>query len=109
MRIGVLGGTGPAGQGVAARLAALGHTVILGSRDRDRAERIVDELRARWGDRVETLEAGTNPQAADAEIVVVATVADAAIPTARYLADKLSGKVVVSMANGLVKHGREFR
>jgi NADPH-dependent F420 reductase len=109
MRIGVLGGTGPAGQGVAARFAALGHTVILGSRDRERAERIVDDLRSRWGDRVATLEAGTNPQAADAEIVVVATVADAAIPTARYLADKLSGKVVVSMANGLVKHGREFR
>jgi NADPH-dependent F420 reductase len=109
MRIGVLGGTGPAGQGVAARLATAGHTVILGSRDRDRAERIVDELRARWGDQVATLEAGTNPQAADAEVVVVATVADAAIPTARYLADKLAGKVVVSMANGLVKQGREFR
>ena len=44
MRIGVLGGTGPAGQGLAARLAAVGHDVILGSRDRDRAEGIVDEL-----------------------------------------------------------------
>ena len=44
MRIGVLGGTGPAGQGVAARLAAVGHDVVLGSRDRDRADGIVDEL-----------------------------------------------------------------
>jgi NADPH-dependent F420 reductase len=109
MRIGVLGGTGPAGQGIAIRLAALGHQVILGSRDRDRAEGIVAELQDRWGDRVKTLEAGTNPQAADADVVVIATVADAAVSTASYLADKLAGKVVVSMANGLVRQGREFR
>ncbi len=105
MRIGVLGGTGPAGQGVAVRLAALGHDVILGSRDRDRAESIVRELKRRWGDRVETLEPGTNPQAADADVVVIATVAEAAVSTASYLADKLDGKVVISMANGLVKRG----
>ncbi|MEX1008181.1 MAG: NADPH-dependent F420 reductase [Acidimicrobiia bacterium] len=109
MRIGVLGGTGPAGQGVAARLATLGHDVILGSRDLDRAEGIVGELRARWGDRVKTLEPGTNPQAAETEVVVIATVADAAVPTARYLADKLEGKVVIAMANRLEKRGREFR
>lgn len=109
MRIGVLGGTGPAGQGVAVRLAALGHEVILGSRDRDRAEDIVGELESRWGDRVKTLEPGTNPQAAEADVVVIATVADAAVSTASYLADKLDGKVVISMANGLVKQGREFR
>jgi 8-hydroxy-5-deazaflavin:NADPH oxidoreductase len=91
------------------RLAALGHDVILGSRDRDRAEGIVADLASRWGDRVKTLEPGTNPQAADADVVVIATMADAAVHTARYLADKLDGKVVVSMANGLVKQGREFR
>jgi 8-hydroxy-5-deazaflavin:NADPH oxidoreductase len=109
MRIGVLGGTGPAGQGVAARLAAVGHDVVLGSRDRDRAVAIVDELKSRWGDRVKTLEPGTNPQAAEAEVVVIATVAEAAVPTASYLADKLNGKVVIAMANGLEKRGREFR
>jgi NADPH-dependent F420 reductase len=109
MRIGVLGGTGPAGQGIAVRLAALGNRVVLGSRDRDRAEATVTRLRERWGDRVETLEAGTNPQAADSDVVVVATVADAAIPTARYLSDKLDGKIVVSMANRLERQDREFR
>ena len=65
--------------------------------------------RASWGDRVKTLEPGTNPQAADAEIVVIATVADAAVPTASYVADKLDGTIVIAMANGLEKHGREFR
>jgi hypothetical protein len=108
MKIGILGGTGPAGTGLAARLAALGHTVVIGSRDRERAERIVADLQERWGDRVKTLDAGTNPQAADADVVVIATVWDAAAPTARYVSDKLAGKVVVAMANGLEKKGSEF-
>ena len=51
----------------------------LGSRDRDRAAQVVDELRARWGDRVAGLEPGTNHDAADAEVVVLATVWDAAV------------------------------
>ena len=83
--------------------------MILGSRDLDRATGIVSQLADRWGDRVKTLEAGTNADATDAEVVVVATVADAAVATATSLADELAGKVVVSMANGLVKQGREFR
>jgi NADPH-dependent F420 reductase len=107
--IGVLGGTGPAGQGIAARLAASGHRVVLGSRARDRAAAIVDQLQATWGARVESLEPGTNPQAAAADVVVIATAWDAAVPTACYLADALDGKVVVSMANGLVRQDREFR
>ena len=109
MRIGVLGGTGPAGQGMATRLAAGGHDVVLGSRDPARAAATVDELRARWGDRVQTLTAGGNEDAAAQDIVVVATVWDAAVPTATQLAGSLDGKVVVSMANALEKVGREFR
>ena len=50
MEIGVLGATGPAGRGLAVRLAAAGHDVLAGSRDRSRAEAIVGELRERWGE-----------------------------------------------------------
>src|SRR5439155_553438 len=63
MLIGVLGGTGPAGQGIAARLAASGHAVILGSRERARAGTVVAELRDRWGERLARLEPGTNLRA----------------------------------------------
>lgn len=108
MHIGVLGGTGPAGRGIATRLAATGHRVTLGSRDRARASEVVDELRERWGDRVAGLEPGSNQDAADAELVVVATVWDAAVSTARAHADQLAGKVVISMANGIEKRGRQF-
>ena len=108
MKIGVLGGTGPAGRGIAARLAAAGHDVVVGSRDRKRARSVVDALREQWGDRVAGLEPGTNHDAADADLVVLATVWDAAVPTAQAHADQLAGKTVISMANGLVKDGRQF-
>jgi NADPH-dependent F420 reductase len=109
MKIGVLGATGPAGGGLAARLASVGYDVIAGSRDMARAEAAVARARERWGDRVERLEPGDNAGAASAELVFVGTQWEAAVPTAAQHADALSGKVVVAMANGLVKHGREFR
>jgi 8-hydroxy-5-deazaflavin:NADPH oxidoreductase len=108
MRIGVLGGTGPAGRGIATRLAAAGHEVVVGSRDHERAQSVVDALREQWGDQVRGLEAGTNREAADAELVVVATVWDAAVVTAAAHAGQLVGKPVISMANGLEKRGRQF-
>ena len=110
MQIGVLGGTGPAGRGLAARLASLGHEVVLGSREHDRAASVVAELSEEWGPKVATLDPGTNAVAATAEdLVVIATTWEAAVATARDHAAELSGKVVVSMANGLEKVGREFR
>ena len=108
MHIGVLGGTGPAGRGMATRLASAGHRVTLGSRDREKAADVVDELRERWGDRVADLEPGSNQDAAAADLVVLATVWDAAVSTARAHADQLGGKIVISMANGLEKRGRQF-
>jgi 8-hydroxy-5-deazaflavin:NADPH oxidoreductase len=108
MRIGVLGGTGPAGRGMAARLGSVGHDVVVGSRDRERSAAVVAELREQWGDRVGALSAGTNKDAADADVVLLGTVWDASVTTTATLAADLAGKVVISMANGLVKHGREF-
>ena len=109
MKIGVLGATGPAGGGVAARLASVGYDVIAGSRDPARAEAAVRKMRERWGDRVGSLEPGSNADAATAELVVVGTQWEAAVPTATQHAGALSGKVVIAMANGLTKVDREFR
>ena len=109
MQMGVLGATGPEGRGFAARVAGLGHEVIAGSRDRSRAEATVAELRDRWGDRVSGLKAGVNADAAAADLVVVAVQWEGAVETVRQHAPALSGKVVISIANGITKHGREFR
>src|SRR5437763_14818840 len=109
MKIGVLGATGPAGGGLAARLASVGYDVIAGSRDAARAEAAVTKMRERWGERVGSLEPGSNADAAAAELVVVGTQWEAAVPTATQHADALSGRVVVALANGLTKQDREFR
>ena len=108
MRIGILGATGPAGSGLAARLASVGHEVLFGSRSVDKAKRAVDELGERWGDRVSGLHPYDNAWACDAPVVILAVLAEAAIPTVHEHAERLPGKVVVSMANNLVKHGNEF-
>src|SRR5436309_9470391 len=109
MRIGILGATGPAGRGLAARLASVGHEVLFGSRAVDKARAAVDELEKQWGDRVAgRLIACDNAWACDAPIVILAVNADSAIPTVHAHAERLQGKIVVSMANNLVKHGNEF-
>jgi NADPH-dependent F420 reductase len=108
MRIGILGATGPAGRGLAARLASVGHEVLFGSRDVDRAKQAVDELRAEWGDRVAQLLPCDNAGACDAPVVILAVNADAAISTVQQHAGPLAGRIVVSMANHLVRNGTEF-
>ena len=102
VKIGVLGATGPAGRGLAARLSDVGYDVLAGSRERQKAEAVVDELTAEWGDRVARITPANNQAACDADVVVLAVHADAALATAKYFADQLSGKIVVSMANHLV-------
>lgn len=108
MHVGILGGTGPAGRGVAVRLAEAGVRVTVGSRDAERAAQIVAEMGERVPALAANLEGADNAGAAAAELVVVATPWDSAIPTVRALRDSLEGKVVVSMANALLKEGREM-
>jgi hypothetical protein len=47
--IAILGGTGPAGQGLALRLARAGETVIIGSRSAERARETADEVKKKAG------------------------------------------------------------
>ena len=108
MRIGILGGTGPAGRGLAVRLAAAGDEVVLGSRDAERATGLAAGLVEAWPDHVLAITGASNEECAAAEVVVMATPWDGAVATVKPLADALAGKVVVSMANALVKEGREF-
>jgi NADPH-dependent F420 reductase len=108
MRIGILGGTGPAGRGLAVRLAAAGDEVVIGSRDAERARTVADGLVAAWPDRPLVIEGASNEATAGAELVIVATPWESAIATTTALAAELEGKVVVSMANALLRQGREF-
>lgn len=107
--IGVLGGTGPAGTAVAARLASVGYRVIIGSRSADRAEEKAREIRDAWPSLSLDLRGGSNHDAAACEVIVLATPWDSAATTAKEHEADLSGKVVISMANALVRVGNEFQ
>ena len=109
VQIGILGGTGPAGSALAARLASVGHEAIIGSRSKYRAMEVVDKLQAEWKGRDLRIVAGDNPAAAAAEVVVIATPWDGAYGTATSVADLLAGKVVICMANALTRTGKEFQ
>lgn len=107
MNVGILGGTGPLGRGLGLRLAAAGASVTIGSRDEARAAEVVATLHEAWPRRLAVVGAA-NEDATGSDIVVVATPWDAVVGTVAPLAARLDGKVVVSVANALVKQGREM-
>lgn len=100
MRIAFIGGTGPAGIGLAARLGRAGHEVVIGSRAIDRAEEAAARVRELVPDAV--VSAGENEAIVpEADAVFLTVRDDAQHETVRALRDALAGKIVVSMANPL--------
>jgi 8-hydroxy-5-deazaflavin:NADPH oxidoreductase len=102
--VGILGGTGPAGRGVAVRLAAGGRDVVIGSRDASRAREVAAGLASGAG----SITGAANDDAARCAVVVVATPFDSTLATVRALRDELAGKVVISMVNALTRVGKEM-
>jgi 8-hydroxy-5-deazaflavin:NADPH oxidoreductase len=109
MQVGILGGTGPAGRALAARIAATGAAVALGSRDEGRAASVAKEIRALWPDQALEIVGVTNDTAATSDLVIHATVSEAASETAARLARELSGRVLISIANGMSRVGDELQ
>ena len=56
-----------------------------------------------------TFETGTNADAAECEVIVVATPWDSTATIVGEHAEALRGKIVVTMANALVRVGKEFQ
>ncbi|MGP8060815.1 MAG: NADPH-dependent F420 reductase [Acidimicrobiales bacterium] len=106
--VGILGGTGPAGRGLATRLGAAGVAVTIGSRDEARAAEVAASVVGRWPARGLPIGGADNAGAAERQVVVVATPWESAPATVRSVAGALDGKVVISMANALVKEGPEM-
>jgi 8-hydroxy-5-deazaflavin:NADPH oxidoreductase len=94
VRIAVVGGTGDFGLALARLLAAVGEEVVIGSRDAERARAKAAESGAARG--------AVNEEAvAGADLVVLATKAEAALPTAESLAVALRETPVLSVASEL--------
>lgn len=95
MKIGIIGGTGREGTGIAVRWARAGHSVTIGSRDGERAKAKAAELSAAAGT---TIEGGSNRACCEgAEVVLLAVPYDAHAPTLGDLRDALAGKVLIDI------------
>jgi NADPH-dependent F420 reductase len=103
--VGILGGTGPAGRGVAIRLASAGYDVVIGSRDETRAQETATAMTTR-GDG--SVRGASNDGAAECDLVVVATPWDSAVATVSALKASLANKTVISMVNALAREGKEL-
>ncbi|GHJ38054.1 NADPH-dependent F420 reductase [Streptomyces sp. TS71-3] len=93
--VGVLGGTGDQGRGLAYRLARAGQQVIIGSRSADRAAAAAQEL----GSGVQGAENAECARRSD--IVIVAVPWDGHAKTIESLREELAGKLVVDCVNPL--------
>jgi hypothetical protein len=93
--VGVLGGTGDQGRGLAYRLAAVGNPVIIGSRSAERAQAAAAELGA-------GVRGMANADAArESDVVIVAVPWEGHTDLLASLAGPLAGKVVIDCVNPL--------
>jgi hypothetical protein len=95
--IAILGGTGEQGPGLALRWAMAGEDIVIGSRNRERAEAVAAELNAELGQaRIRGLE---NAQAAAAADIVVLTVPYTAhLSTLEAVKSQVRGKIFVDVS-----------
>jgi len=97
VRIAILGGTGEQGPGLALRWAKAGEEVIIGSRQREKGEKVAAELNQELGK--ELLRGTDNVTAAAAAEVVVLTVPYSAhVSTLESVKEQLRGKIFVDVS-----------
>jgi NADPH-dependent F420 reductase len=103
LSIGILGGTGDQGRGLARRFALAGHSVVIGSRSAERAAAAASELDAGL-----PVRGAQNQDAArSSDVVIVAVPWDGHRATLERLRPDLAGKVVIDCVNpmGFDKQG----
>lgn len=101
LSVAVLGGTGDQGRGLARRLALAGHTVHLGSRSAERAEKAARELVEAEAAPIDVRGLDNAAAAAAGDVVIVAVPWDGHRELLERLAAPLAGKIVVDCVNPL--------
>ena len=97
MKIGIIGGTGDQGLGLAMRYAKSGENIIIGSRKYEKAQNAVDEIENILGQaNIKNLEGLNNPDAAIAADVLVLTIPlQAQKPTLDSIKKYVEGKILI--------------
>jgi hypothetical protein len=97
VRIAILGGTGEQGPGLALRWAKAGEEVIIGSRQKEKGEKVAVELNQELG---KDLLRGTDnvSAAAAAEVVVLTVPYSAHVSTLESVKEQLKGKIFVDVS-----------
>jgi len=106
MKVAIIGGTGPQGQGLALRLAKAGVAVVLGSRDPARATQIADGLNGKLQNPPVPITAASNTEAAQCATRLMLLAVPFAgheaslVELKPYLAGKILVDLVVPLAPG---------
>jgi NADPH-dependent F420 reductase len=97
VKIAILGGTGEQGPGLALRWVLAGEEVIIGSRQKEKGEKVAAELNQELGK--DLLVGMDNVSAAAAADIVVLTVPYSAhVPTLASVKDQVQGKIFVDVS-----------
>ncbi|WP_341717036.1 NADPH-dependent F420 reductase [Micromonospora sp. FIMYZ51] len=102
LTVGIIGGTGDQGRGLAYRFARAGQRVLIGSRAADRAAQSAEEIAALPGVPAGGVSGADNDEVARrSDVVIVAVPWDGHAATVGALAEPLAGKIVVDCVNPL--------
>jgi 8-hydroxy-5-deazaflavin:NADPH oxidoreductase len=101
LTVGILGGTGDQGRGLAYRLARAGQRILIGSRSAQRAAQAAVELSAMPGVSGPVGGGDNADVAARADITIIAVPWDGHADTVAAVREPLAGKVVVDCVNPL--------
>jgi 8-hydroxy-5-deazaflavin:NADPH oxidoreductase len=100
--VGILGGTGDQGRGLAYRFARAGHRVIIGSRSEERAQAAAAELSQSLPGPDASVEGMTNADTSrQADVVIAAIPWEGHAGLLESLATELAGKIVIDCVNPL--------
>ena len=101
--IGIIGGTGKEGKGLAFRWLKAGYRLLIGSRQQEKAEAAAQDLRDLAGEDGARVFGVTNPEAAaQADVLVLTVPYSAHRATLEELKDSLIGKILVDVTVPLV-------
>ena len=96
--IGLIGGTGPEGRGLALRFALAGEKVFIGSRNEERGQQIASDLGQLAPSVASSISGGANGEASSSgDLVLITTPFEGQKDTLELLKPRLDGKVVVNV------------